>query len=151
MRIWYNNILDNTREAVDIRSNRVRIGRNPDNDVVLNSPCVAPEAAVLYGGGNTWELVALGHNGCAIDDRGVKRGSRLAVHNGQNIKLFPFTLMLELPEEVALTPGGAHEARDREMIQLMQGIHLELLTRMDLNVGKDGNREENDEYLLALE
>src|SRR5262249_18437253 len=141
MRIWYNNILDNSREAVDIRGNRVRIGRNPDNDVVLNSPCVAPEAAVLYGGGSAWEFVALGHTGCAVDERPIKRGSRLPVFNGQNIKLFPFTLVLELPETVALTPEAAREALDRDMIQLMQGIHLDLLARMDLNVGKDASRE----------
>ena len=151
MRIWYNNILDNSRHAVEVRSNRVRIGRNADSDVVLNSPCIAPEAAVLYGGGASWELVALGNNGCAIDDRPIKRGERLAVRNGQNIKLFPFTLMLELPEEVKLTPEAARQTLDGAMIQLMHAIHRALLARMDLDANKDDHREDNDDYLLALE
>ena len=32
MIVWYNNILDNMRYMVDVSGNRVRIGRNPDNE-----------------------------------------------------------------------------------------------------------------------
>ncbi|MBY0525256.1 MAG: Flp pilus assembly complex ATPase component TadA [Gemmataceae bacterium] len=151
MRIWYNNILDNTRYALDVRGNRIRIGRNSDNDIVLNSPFIASEAAVLYGGGGNWELVVLGSNGCQIDDREIRGGGRCSVGSGQVINLFPFTLTLEFEEQVVLTPDESRQAHYQEMIRLMQVIHLDLLGRMDLETSADTAREQSDDYLLSLE
>ena len=38
MKIWYNNILERRRHFVDNLGNRIRIGRSPGNDIVLDSP-----------------------------------------------------------------------------------------------------------------
>ena len=62
MKIWFNNVIDTERNVADVTGNRVRIGRNADNDVVLDSPFIAGEAAVLYKRNGVWELTALGIN-----------------------------------------------------------------------------------------
>lgn len=152
MRIWYNNMLDASRFVYDVGGkNRVSIGRNPANDIVLKSPFVAGEAAVLFGGGINWELVALGMNGCQIDGQDLKNGDRQLVTTGQVIKLYPFTLTLEFQEQAKLSPEAARAAFDQDMTRMIQQIHLDLLNRMDLEVGGDTNRQESDEYLLTLE
>ena len=47
MKIWFNNVIDTERNMTEVTGSRVRIGRNPDNDVVLDNPFIAGEAAVL--------------------------------------------------------------------------------------------------------
>jgi len=42
MQIWYNHILDaSDRKSRNITARAVRIGRSPENDIVLDSPFVA--------------------------------------------------------------------------------------------------------------
>ena len=69
MKIWYNNIIDTERHVVEVQGDRIRIGRAATNEIVLDSPYVADEAAVLYRRGGAWELVALGMNGVALGDK----------------------------------------------------------------------------------
>ncbi|HVX59386.1 MAG TPA: ATPase, T2SS/T4P/T4SS family [Pirellulales bacterium] len=151
MQIWYNNILDNTRCAVELRGQRVRIGRSQDNDIILDSPFVAPEAAVLYKRGDQWELVALGLNEIQVNDQQLFGGGRLAVQSGQTIRLFPFTLTLELPEAVKSSGAALRREFDEQMTQMIRAVHLELLSRMDLDREAASSRRQNDEYLLTLE
>jgi Flp pilus assembly CpaF family ATPase len=152
VRIWYNNILDNARSFLDVRSNRIRIGRGTDNEIVLPSPFVADEAAVLYKREGAWELVALGgFNGVQVNGKELLGGDRHAVAGGQIIKIFPFTLQLELAETQALSANAVHAALDVEMSQLSYAIHLDLLAVMDLAGTEERARTPNDEYLLTLE
>ena len=102
MKIWFNNVIDTERRVVDVTGNRVRIGRNRDNDVVLDSPFVAGEAAVLHKRNGVWELVALGINGIKLGDRQLYNGDRCEIRSNLSISLFPFTLSLDLPYKVAL-------------------------------------------------
>jgi pilus assembly protein CpaF len=151
MQLWYNSILDNSRYAVDIRGTRVRIGRNPDNDVVLDSPFVAGEALILTRRGNEWELLALGMNGCNVGDREVRGGERTTVAGGVPIKLFPFTLTLDIPQQSQVSGAELRDAQDREASAFLHAVHLDLLSRMDLDGGDDNTRQKTDEYLLTLE
>ena len=151
MRIWYNNILDNSRHVFDVRGNRIRIGRNPDNDIVLNSPFIAPEAAVLHTRGGVWELVALGLNDIELGGRRLRGGDRQPVLHGQVVRLWPFSLTLDLPAPTTTPADAARLAADQEMNQLLQDLHLDLLKRMDLEANATKARQDSDEYLLALE
>lgn len=45
------------------KENRIRIGRASHNEIVLDSPYIADEAAVLHKRGRAWELLVLGING----------------------------------------------------------------------------------------
>ena len=89
MKIWYNNIIDTDRHVVEVQGDRIRIGRSPANEIVLDSPYVADEAAVLYRRNNGWELVALGMNGVTLGDRQLFGGERCDIRGSQTISLFP--------------------------------------------------------------
>jgi Flp pilus assembly CpaF family ATPase len=151
MRIWYNDIRDNSRYAVDVRGHRVRIGRDPANDIVLRSPFVAAEALLLLKRGNQWELSALGLNGCQLGDVELHRGESHEVSHGQVITLFPYTLTLEMPDAPQVTQEAKRDALDLEMSEVIRLVHLALLTHMDLVSGDDSTRRQSDEYLLTLE
>jgi pilus assembly protein CpaF len=151
MRIWYNNVLDNSRYAVDVNGHRVRVGRDPSNDIVLNSPFVAAEALLLLKRGALWELAALGLNGCQIGDEELRLGETRNVSDGQRIKLFPYTLTLEMPDQPQMSKEAQRDGLDREMSDLIRLVHLDLLQHMDLDSSGEATRRESDEYLLALE
>ncbi len=151
MHIWYNNILDNSRHVLEVRNNRVRIGRGSDNDIVLNSPFIAPEAAVLHLHGGRWELVALGLNTIEVGGQQLRNGERRPMNNGEVIRLWPFSLTLDLPRQEGPSAEAIRLARDQEMMELIKVLHLELLGRMDLQGTASSSRTESDDYLLILE
>ncbi len=151
MRIWYNSVIDQTSYAYDVKGNRVRIGRDPDNDIVLSSPFVAKEAAVLQYRNGTWEIVVLGSlNGIQVGEQVIYGSQRAVISSGQTIRVFPFSLTIELPDSQAMPEETRLAELDRELSRLVQAAHIELLSRMDAGVeGRD--REQSDDNLLAIE
>ena len=151
MKIWFNNVVDTERKVVEATGNRVRIGRAESNEIVLDSPYIADEAAVLYKRDGSWELVALGINGVTVGDKQIYNGDRCELRTNQTISLFPFTLTLDLPHEEELSRESEREQLDREMSQVIGDVHLELLERMNLSTDSQSLQRENDEFLLKLE
>jgi pilus assembly protein CpaF len=151
MKIWYNNIIDTERHVVEVQGDRIRIGRAPSNEIVLDSPYVADEAAVLYRRGNAWELVALGMNGITLGDRQLFGGERCDIRGSQTISLFPYSLTLDLPSAAETTREHQRMLLDEKMSTLIRDIHVELLLRMDLTGDSAASLANNDEYLLRLE
>ena len=86
MKIWFNNVVDTERKLVEVTGNRVRIGRGADNEIVLDSPYIAEEAAVLYKRDGVWELIALGINGVTIGDQQLYDGDRVEIRTNQTIE-----------------------------------------------------------------
>ncbi|QDU44871.1 Putative conjugal transfer protein [Symmachiella dynata] len=150
MKIWYNNALESERFITDVVGNRVRIGRGVGNDIVLKSPYVAEEAAVLSRRGDRWELIALGLNGCEVNDSPLWQGDRIALDGSEKIKLFPFTLTLEPEKNKVSTPEERHRAGDVQTSELIRDMHVQLLSHMDLG-DADDPRNNSDEYLMSLE
>ena len=151
MKIWFNNVIDTDRKVIEVTGSRVRIGRAATNEIVLDSPFIADEAAVLYKRGNAWELVALGINGVTLGDQQIYNGDRCEIRTNQSINLFPFTLTLDLPQEEELSRDAVRVSHDQEMSSVIGDVHLELLERMNLNVDGQQAQRENDEFLLTLE
>ena len=151
MKIWYNNIIDTERHVVDVQGDRIRIGRSPTNEIVLDSPYVAEEAAVLYRRGNLWELLALGMNGVMLGDRQVFGGERCEIRGSTTISLFPYSLTLDLPKAAETTREHQRQQLDDRMSSFIRDIHVELLRRMDLTGDTAASLSGDDEYLLRLE
>ena len=150
MKIWYNNALEAERFIADVAGNRIRIGRGVGNDIVLKSPYVAEEAAVLTRRGDRWELLALGLNGCEVNESRLWQGDRLALDGSEKIKLFPFTLTLEQEKATERTPAERHRAAEVDASELIREMHVQLLSHMDLG-DADDPRNNSDEYLMSLE
>jgi Flp pilus assembly CpaF family ATPase len=151
MKIWYNNIIDTDRHVVEVQGDRIRIGRSKANEIVLDSPYVADEAAVLYRRTNGWELVALGMNGVSLGDRQLYGGDRCDIRGTQTISLFPFSLTLDLPKAAETTREQQRKLLDDRMSGLIRDIHIDLLRRMDLTGDAAATLSSDDEYLLRLE
>ena len=151
MKIWYNNIIDTDRHVVEVHGDRIRIGRATTNEIVLESPYVADEAAVLYRRNNGWELVALGINGVTLDDRQLYGGERCEIRGSQTISLFPYSLTLDLPKAEESTREHQRRLLDDKMSILIRDVHVELLRRMDLSGDGAAAMASDDEYLLRLE
>lgn len=152
MKIWYNNVVDTERQVFDSGDRqRVRIGSRPGNDIVLNSPYVAEEAAVLYKRGAAWEMVALGLNAIKIDGEDFYNGDRKLIETNEEIKLFPFSITLDLPKKKDATEAELRRQLDRKVSELIEDIHLELLERIDLEIQATDYSGRDKEYVLELE
>ncbi len=151
MKIWFNNVVDTERTVVEVSGNRVRIGRAETNEIVLDSPFIAEEAAVLYKRGGGWELVALGINGVKVGDKQVYNGERCEIRTNQSISLFPFTITLDLPHQEELTRDTVRGQLDKEISNVIGDVHLELIQRMNLTSDAQRLQRENDEFLLEIE
>ncbi len=64
-------------ERFPVRSTTARLGRAPDNDVVLVAPSVAPEHAELWLRGGLWSLRDLGSTGGSLVDGAAVAGAAL--------------------------------------------------------------------------
>ncbi len=153
MQIWYHNRLDSQRWQMQVAGDLVRIGRDADNDIVLDSPFVAPTAAILERRTGRWRLHPQGNlNTWKVDDVEVRRGECAELVSGSRIEHFPFEFSVKWEDESA---GATHIAEtgdrilDTHMSQLIRAIHVVLLAKMDLKPDED--RRNHPEYLLTLE
>ncbi|QDV22322.1 ATPase, T2SS/T4P/T4SS family [Aureliella helgolandensis] len=151
MRIWFNNVVDTQRRVLEVQGNRVRIGRAPENDLVLHSPYIADEALVLSQTRDGWELLVLGMNGVKIGDEQLATGARRTIDKSLSLELFPYTLTVDLPHAEQVAESIELQQQDEEMSTLIARVHRELLERMDLKRGVDRNKQNDDGYLLTLE
>tara|TARA_R110002049_G_scaffold4601_4_gene31962 strand:- start:238495 stop:240405 length:1911 start_codon:yes stop_codon:yes gene_type:complete len=151
MRLWYNNVVDTQRRLVEIDGDRVTIGRDEKNDLVLASPYVAPEAVTLYRRDTGWEVVVMGSNGIRIGDRQYGAGEHCEIQSQSTIELFPFTVTIDLPTQQSHSQQAQRRRLDDQMSRLIADTHRELLERMNLRQGIDPNKQQDDVYLLTLE
>lgn len=151
MRIWYNNVIDSNRTLVEVHGNRIRLGRAPHNEIVLDSPYVAEEAAALYQKSGKWELVVLGMNGAQVGETRFYQGSRCEIQGDKSIGIFPYSLMLDLPKATEVSLDQERSELDAIMSRFIADIHVSLLTRRELKLDSASINQDNDDYLLSLE
>lgn len=150
MKIWYNSILDPKRHCVEFKQNRIRIGRNLDNDIVLDSQFVAGEAIVLYRRNQNWEIISLGLNGCRVGDKELHGGETCQLTQAERIVLWPYTLDVDVPTEMEVSSAAARRILNEQASDFVRGVHLDLLSRMNADRGEEIHGE-SDEYLVWLE
>ncbi len=80
----------------------IRIGRAPDNELVLESPVVSRHHAELRFTGSHWEVSSLGANGTFLDNKQV---SKERVADGAVVRLAFSGPQLECRICAALLPG----------------------------------------------
>lgn len=131
MKIWYNEPGVNERKVLEFTGDRIRIGRDADNDLVLNSQLVAPEHAVLARQCADWEVIALGFNGIHVGDRELPGGDRMLIGTEREIGIFPFTLTLDLPRTTQASRQVIRRQLDEEMSALIQAVHKAYVNTMD--------------------
>ncbi|MCA9108772.1 MAG: Flp pilus assembly complex ATPase component TadA [Planctomycetaceae bacterium] len=149
MQIVFHNDFESQERLANVIGRRVTIGRARSNDIILDSPYVAPEAAVLEQEAGRWQLTVLGRNGCEVGERQVRAGDRITVDSRDPIRIFPFTLSLSGQSGLPHRDTTA-AALDDSVSEFVSAVHCELLSRMDLD-GVEASLRQDDESLLSLE
>ena len=150
MKVWYNKINESRRSVLDLQGAEFRVGRDQSNDVVLNSPLVSRQHAVVRVRDGSLELENVGLNSCLVGDVELLGGQSVSFSPGAKVRIWPYTLTFE-SETVAQFSRGELEAHLRSiMADLELKIHQKLLERLDL-YEFEGERGANEESILLLE
>ncbi len=132
MKIWFNKINDSRRSMLDVADGEIRIGRDATNTVVLASPLVSREHAVVRMSTGRLELENVGLNSCVVGDTEVYAGQTAVFQPGTKVRIWPYTLTFE-SETATVVSRSELEAHLRSiMADLELRIHKKLLERLDL-------------------
>lgn len=150
MKIWFNKISESRRSMVEVGDSEVTIGRDPSNSVVLQSPLVSRQHAVVRMADGKLELENVGLNSCIVGDEEVLGGQTAVFEPGTKVRIWPFTLTFEAEKATAVTRQEL-EAHLRGIVaDLELRIHRKLLERLDL-YEFETNRAGDTESILLLE
>jgi len=135
MQIRYNHIVDaGERQLRKISGRVVRIGRSPESDIVLDSPFVANEAAILERTDSGWVCQSLSYEGVQFADRELEELEKVSLKGQCILKIYPYTLSIEIPDKYEERDSEIRQRLDAEWSRLVRQLHLTLLQRMDLRL-----------------
>jgi Flp pilus assembly CpaF family ATPase len=150
MKIWYNKIHDSRRSVVELNVPEIRIGRDATNTLVLPSPLVSREHAVVRLVDGKLELENIGLNSCLVGDTEVFGGQTAIFPPGAKVRIWPYTLSFETETSNVVTRAEL-EAHLRTIIaDLELRIHRKLLERLDL-YEFESERVRGSENIILLE
>jgi len=135
---------------VEVGDSEVTIGRDASNTVVLHSPLVSRQHAVVHIANGKLRLQNVGLNSCVVGEEEVLGGQTAMFDPGTKVRIWPFTLTFEAKEAVAVSRSEL-EAHLRGIVaELELQIHRKLLERLDL-YEFETNRAGDVESVLLLE
>ena len=150
MRIWFNRVSESRRSMVDIDGAEFRIGRDHDNHIVLPSPLVSRQHAVVRVMDDLLELENVGLNSCLIGDTEILGGQTASFTKGTKIRIWPFTLSFETETATHFSRSELESHLRSIMAALELQIHQQLLERLDL-YEFETERGANHDSILLLE
>jgi Flp pilus assembly CpaF family ATPase len=150
MKVWFNKVNESRRNVVDVPVAEISIGRDTTNHVVLQSPLVSRQHAIVRAVGDQLELTNVGLNSCVVGDSEVVGGQTVQFARGTKVRIWPYTLNFEA-EQAATVSQQELEAHLRSILaDLELRIHKKLLERLDL-FEMERNRSGNPATILLLE
>jgi pilus assembly protein CpaF len=150
MKVWYNKIHDSHRTMVEIADPVIRIGRDLSNTIVLQSPLVSKQHAIVTQQNGKLRLENVGINGCMVGETEVLGGQSLEFTPGQQVRIWPFSLTFDAETVSAITRVQLEAHLRSIMADLELRIHKQLLERLDL-YELESNLVGNTESILLLE
>ena len=150
MRIWYNQLHESQRSLLDVPGDEVTIGRDRTNTLVLASPLIARQQAVLRQQGNQVWIKNLGMNSCLVGDTEVLGGNEHQFPASEQLRIWPYTLTLESNETLPISRQDLESHLRGLLADLELRVHRRLLERFDLHE-LEANRIGDAESLVRLE
>ncbi|MEZ6064263.1 MAG: ATPase, T2SS/T4P/T4SS family [Planctomycetaceae bacterium] len=150
MKIWYNKIHESRRLMLEVEDDEVSIGRDPSNRLVLRSPLVSKQQAVVRRVNGKLELENVGINSCMIGEREVMGGEKLSFSAGESVRIWPFTVTFESDEAAPISRQELEAHLRTLMSGLEMRVHQKLLERFDL-YELENNQLGNEQSILLLE
>ena len=150
MRIWFNKIHDSRRQLLEASGDEITIGRERGNTLILSSPLVAKQQAVVKRVGGVLTLENLGINSCLVGENEVLGGQSHPIQAGDTVRIWPFTITFESGEAAAITRHDLEAHLRGLMSDLELRVHRKLLDRFDL-YELETNRLGDHESIVKLE
>ena len=150
MKVWFNKINESRRMMVDVDATEVKIGRDPSNHVVLQSPLVSRCHAVVRLQDGQLMLENEGLNSCVVGDVEVSGAQSITFEPGTKVRIWPFTLTFEAERAQRVTRAELDAHLRSIMADLELTIHRKLLERLDL-YEFEGGRASDCESIVLLE
>ena len=105
MKVWFNRISESRRSMIDLDGSEFRIGRDQENDIVLTSPLVSRQHAVVRVAGEQLELENLGINSCLVGDTEILGGQTASFTPGAKIPYLALYTLFSDRIGLQLQPG----------------------------------------------
>ncbi len=135
MRFWLYDHSTNTRRSIEVEGDPIVIGRDDACQITLKSPFIARRHARIVRRGNRMVVEALSQAGTRVANREVIQGTPLIVDFGDEIQIGQFTLAIVGRDGSAIDSRTASDEQlQRQLNELEQQVHAELLERMNLRV-----------------
>lgn len=149
MQIRYHNIHETRSFVATVLGDQICLGRSSTSDVVLKSPFVCPEAAVLKRDAGLWTLQVLNQNGCTLGGLEIASGKTITLDPRGTFRLFPYEFSLDPEDSTELTEDDLWSDLENRSLELVRRMHIALLEQM--NLAAVPSDQVNDEYLLRIE
>jgi len=150
MKIWFNKVNESRRSMVEVDAAEVRIGRDPENHVVLRSPLVSRCHAVVRKEGEGLVLKNVGLNSCLVGETEVLGGEEASLATNVKVHIWPYTISFETEVATAISRSELESHLRSIIASLELRIHKKLLERLDLYEMK-ATQEDNSESIILLE
>jgi len=136
MRLIAYSQLSDARQEIEMKSDLLRIGRDPANDLELPSPFVSREHARILRKDGEYFIENVGLNGTLVDGQLVGVGEQVQIAPGQEIHIGEWALYMTAEETTRPSDQALHLRRERtplaKAMEIEKGIHSELLRRLNL-------------------
>jgi pilus assembly protein CpaF len=136
MRLIAYSQLSDVRQEIDLKSDMLRIGRDPANDLELPSQFVSREHARLILKDNEYYIENVGLNGTLVDGNLVSVGEQVKITPGQEIHIGEWALYLSGDEAPRPADQAIHIRREQtplaKAMEAEKKAHAELLRRLNL-------------------
>jgi pilus assembly protein CpaF len=151
LRIWYHMRSAAERQLFESQGTRIYIGSDDRNDLVLKSPFVAPQHAVLDLTDGGWQLSVVSPvNSVAIEENELSNGDTCLLNECTDLVIYPFTLSVELSNSEGDSLQTIVRLRDNRMTEWIQNLHRDILPELK---NESNQKVENitDQQLLHVE
>ena len=126
MKIWFNKVHDSRRHLLEVEGDEVTIGRDGKNRLVLRSPLVSKQQAVVRRINGQLELENVGINSCMIGEREVMGGETTTFSPGETVRIWPFTVTFESDEAAPIS----RQDLEAHLRTLMSGLEMRRVPRL---------------------
>jgi pilus assembly protein CpaF len=149
MQIRYHNIHESRSFVASVLGHEISLGRATTNDVVLRSPFVCPEAAVLRKTEHHWTLTVLNQNGGSTAGQELAPGTTVTLSEAATFRLFPYEFALDPEDSTEPTDDEIWQDLENRALDLVRRMHIALLEQMNLHAVRQ--EQINDDYVLRIE
>ncbi|MCP4374585.1 MAG: Flp pilus assembly complex ATPase component [bacterium] len=148
MEIWVYNQLADQRDVLKVGDESIKIGRDETNDVCLRSPFVSRCHARIFFEGGSFFVEAIGLNGAVVANKDLIKGQKRKIEYGDEIRIGEFSLYMMEPSVRRVGAQAAVISPRRQVIDLEQKLHTELLDRMNLRVTSQSGSADSQQVAM---